>query len=106
MGKGIEIEDLRVGAGDLAKRGSTVVVNYDGSLRKGDAFQRDITVTFTLGKRRVIAGLEYGVEGMRVGGERRIKIPPNLGYRSVGVPGVIPPNALLIFVVRLLQVRS
>ncbi len=106
MAKRVDIEDLRAGNGELATRGSTVTVNYDGSLRKGDCFQRDITVTFKLGERRVIAGLEYGVEGMRVGGERRIKIPPHFGYGSAGVPGTVRPNALLVLNVRLLQVNS
>lgn len=62
--------------------------------------------TFTLGARVAIAGLEYGVEGMRVGGRRRIKVPPHLGYREQGIAGKIPPNAILFFDVELLEVRD
>ena len=103
--KGITIEDVRVGAGAVAEKGSTVRIRYDGFLSKGDRFQHDMECSFRIGARLVIAGLEYGVEGMRVGGRRRIKVGPHLAYRDEGVPGVVPPNAVLIFVVELLAVE-
>jgi FKBP-type peptidyl-prolyl cis-trans isomerase len=63
-------------------------------------------VSFKVGERVVIAGLEYGVEGMRVGGRRRIRVPPRLGYRERGVAGKIPANALLFFDLELLDVQD
>ena len=61
-------------------------------------------LAFTLGKREVIAALEYGVEGMRVGGQRRFRAGPHLAYRDKGVEGIVPPNAVLIFDLKLLAV--
>lgn len=102
----VEILSESPGDGDLASRGSDVTIRYTGELHRGDVFQRDVVTTFRLGGRRVIAGLEYGVEGMRVGGTRVIRVPPHLAYRADGVPGVIPPNALLVFRIELLAVGS
>jgi FKBP-type peptidyl-prolyl cis-trans isomerase len=79
---------------------------YDGLLNRGEPFQRDEVAEFVLGKRQVIAGLEYGVEGMRVGGRRTFQAAPHPCYRGDGVPGVIPANALLTFDVELLAVRD
>ena len=104
MPKGVKIEDLRVGDGALAARRTTVTVRYDGFLRRGDRFQ-STTYTFDMSGRDVIAGLWYGVEGMRVGGLRRLTISPHLAYRGAGVPGLIPPNAVLVVEVELLDVR-
>jgi FKBP-type peptidyl-prolyl cis-trans isomerase FkpA len=104
MRSGVKLRDLRVGGGAVAERGATVSVRYDASLNRGERFQEGISYSFRLGRREVIAGLEYGVEGMRVGGLRRITVSPHLGYRDEGVPGVIPPNAVLIFDVELLDV--
>ncbi len=104
MPKGVKIEDLRVGDGALAGRRTTVTLRYDGLLRRGDRFQ-STTCTFDMSRRNVIAGLRYGVEGMRVGGLRRLTISPYLAYRGAGVPGLIPPNAVLVFEVELLDVR-
>jgi FKBP-type peptidyl-prolyl cis-trans isomerase len=106
MKPGIEIESDVPGHGAVAERGKTVVVRYDGFLHRGDAFQTNQVAEFVLGKRQVIAGLEYGVEGMRVGGRRRFQAAPHLCYRLVGVPGVIPTNALLTFDVELVAVRD
>jgi len=105
MPHGVSIESDAPGTGDLAARGATVLVRLRGTLRRGDVFLDDETCTFTIGERVAIAGLEYGVEGMRVGGRRRIAVPPHLGYREQGLPGKIPPNALLFFDVELLEVR-
>jgi FKBP-type peptidyl-prolyl cis-trans isomerase len=103
---GIDIESDEPGQGKVAERGKTVVIRYDGFLHRGDAFQENHVAELVLGKRRVIAGLEYGIEGMRVGGRRRFRAAPHLCYRDEGVPGVIPPNALLIFAVDLMEVRE
>lgn len=101
---GVEIEEDRPGDGPIAERGATVVVRYSSYLRRGEAFERDRVLTLTLGQRRVIAGLEYAIEGMRVAGRRRIRVGPHLAYRARGVPGRIPPNAVLTFDLELLEV--
>jgi len=101
---GVEIEEKAVGVGTPVVRGDQVTVRYCGFLNRGDLFQENITVTFTLGERRVIAGLERGIEGMKVGGVRTLRVSPHLGYRDVGVPGTIPPNAVLVFEVELLSI--
>ena len=101
---GVEIEEKKEGIGPPAVRGDQVTVRYRGFLNRGDPIQEEATATFTLGERRVIAGLERGMEGMRVGGVRTIKVSPHLAYRDIGVPGIIPPNAVLIFHVELLSI--
>lgn len=106
MKPGIKIESDVPGHGAVAERGKTVVVRYDGVLNRGEPFQRDEVAEFVFGKRQVIAGLEYGVEGMRVGGRRKFQAAPHLCYRGDGVPGVIPANALVTFDVELLAVRD
>ncbi|HEX6024658.1 MAG TPA: FKBP-type peptidyl-prolyl cis-trans isomerase, partial [Solirubrobacter sp.] len=80
-------------------------MRYVGSLHRGDVFEPGRTVAFTLGARRVIAGLERGVEGMRVGGRRRLRIAPHLAYRERGVPGRVPANALVLLDVELVEIR-
>jgi fructokinase len=82
-----------------------VIVRYVGFLHRGDVFEPGRTVAFTLGARRVIAGLERGVEGMRVGGRRRLRIAPHLAYRERGVPGRVPANALVLLDVELVEIR-
>jgi FKBP-type peptidyl-prolyl cis-trans isomerase len=106
MGRGIRIEEVELGEGPVAARGRRVSVRYDGFLSRGDAFQRGVVATFTLGRREVIAGLEYGVEGMRAGGRRRVRVSPHLGYGGRGVPGVVPASAVLLFDVELLSVEE
>ncbi len=103
-------EDLVVGAGAEATSGSTVEVHYVGvawsTKRQFDAsWDRGDTFKFTLGKGKVIQGWDQGVAGMRVGGRRRITIPPNLGYGKRGAGGVIGPDETLVFVVDLIGVR-
>ena len=105
MKPGIDLESDQPGNGALAERGKTVVIRYDGYLHRGDAFQRHEVTEFILGKRHVIAGLEYGIEGMRVGGRRRFRAAPHLCYGEKGVEGTIPANALLTFDVELVEVR-
>lgn len=102
---GIKVDELVAGTGPTARRGDTVVIRYTGFLNKGDVFQTDVISTFRIGGRHIIAGLEYGVEGMRSGGRRRIHVPPHLAYGTEGAPG-IPPNAKIMFEVELLEVTS
>lgn len=106
----LELEDVVVGDGDEAVKGKVVEVHYVGvAWRTGRQFDaswdRGDTFKFGLGKGRVIPGWDQGVAGMRVGGRRRITIPPMLGYGKRGVPGVIAPDETLVFVVDLLGVR-
>ncbi|MRR08785.1 FKBP-type peptidyl-prolyl cis-trans isomerase [bacterium] len=105
---GLIIEDLTVGSGDEAKAGGYVSVHYTGWLTDGTKFDsskdRNEPFEFALGARHVIAGWDEGVQGMKVGGARKLTIPPNLGYGARGAGGVIPPNATLVFEVELLGI--
>jgi FKBP-type peptidyl-prolyl cis-trans isomerase FkpA len=105
---GLKYADLVAGQGDLAESGKRVKVHYTGWLSDGTRFDsshdRDQPFSFLLGKGQVIRGWEEGVEGMAVGGRRKLTIPPQLGYGSSGAGGVIPPNATLVFEVELLDV--
>jgi len=104
---GLIIEDLEIGKGDEATSGQTVTVNYTGTLTNGDQFDTSIgraPFSFPLGAGRVIKGWDEGVAGMKVGGKRKLTIPPQLGYGSRGAGNVIPANATLIFEVELLKV--
>jgi len=109
MSNDLQIEDIRVGTGAEAKAGQTVDVHYVGTLTDGRKFDssrdRGAPFSFPLGAGRVIQGWDQGVAGMKVGGLRKLTIPPHLGYGSRGAGGVIPPNATLIFEVELLNVR-
>jgi FKBP-type peptidyl-prolyl cis-trans isomerase FkpA len=105
---GLVIEDLSVGAGEPAAAGRRVTVHYTGWLVDGTKFDssrdRGDPFVFPLGGRHVIAGWDEGVQGMRVGGVRKLTIPPALGYGARGAGGIIPPNATLVFEVELLGV--
>ena len=103
---GVQYEDLEVGEGSTVERNSTVDVVYTLSLNRGDLVQRDMPVTFRLAERNVIAGLRYGVEGMRASGQRRVSVGPHLAYRDVGVPPRVPADAVLVFDIRLIAVRN
>jgi FKBP-type peptidyl-prolyl cis-trans isomerase FkpA len=101
-------EDLEVGTGAEAKAGQNVTVHYTGWLTNGTKFdsskdRRDPFV-FSLGKGQVIKGWDQGVQGMKVGGKRKLTIPPEMGYGARGAGGVIPPNATLVFEVELLGI--
>ena len=102
------MEDEVVGEGPAAKSGDVVTVHYTGWLTDGTKFDssldRNQPFTFVLGQGQVIAGWEQGVAGMKVGGKRKLTIPPDLGYGARGAGGVIPPNATLVFEVELLQI--
>ncbi|CAG0978055.1 FK506-binding protein [Rhodocyclaceae bacterium] len=105
---GLVIDDITVGAGAEAAAGQYVTVHYTGWLTDGAKFDsskdRDEPFEFALGARHVIAGWDEGVQGMKVGGVRKLTIPPSLGYGARGAGGVIPPNATLVFEVELLAV--
>jgi FKBP-type peptidyl-prolyl cis-trans isomerase FkpA len=105
---GLVIEDVTIGAGEAAAAGRNVTVHYTGWLTDGTKFDsskdRGDPFVFPLGVRHVIAGWDEGVQGMRVGGVRKLTIPPALGYGARGAGGVIPPNATLVFEVELLGV--
>lgn len=107
---GLRITDLVVGTGAEASAGQTVVVHYRGTLENGEQFDasydRGTPFSFPLGAGRVIKGWDEGVQGMKVGGKRKLVIPPDLGYGSRGAGGVIPPNATLLFEVELLEVKG
>jgi FKBP-type peptidyl-prolyl cis-trans isomerase FkpA len=106
------IEDLVVGHGDTASSGQRVTVHYTGWLdnngNRGAKFDssrdRNEPFAFSLGRGQVIKGWDQGVAGMKVGGKRKLTIPPDLGYGARGAGGVIPPNATLVFEVELLGV--
>lgn len=106
---GLEYKDIKVGNGQEAKAGDTVSVHYTGWLDNGTKFDSSVDrgqpFEFTLGQGQVIKGWDEGVAGMKVGGRRRLVIPPTLGYGSRGVGGIIPANATLTFEVELLLVK-
>lgn len=109
-GSGLGYVDILVGDGDLPGAGDIVSVHYTGYLVNGKQFdssrERGSPFSFTLGKGEVIRGWDEGVASMRVGGKRKLIIPPKLGYGSRGAGDVIPPDAELIFDVELLEVSS
>jgi FKBP-type peptidyl-prolyl cis-trans isomerase len=105
---GLTIEDLVPGTGAVAASGQSVTVHYTGWLTNGDKFDsskdRNDPFAFHLGGGQVIRGWDEGVQGMQVGGTRKLTIPPELGYGARGAGGVIPPNATLVFEVELLGI--
>jgi FKBP-type peptidyl-prolyl cis-trans isomerase FkpA len=105
---GLIYDELVAGTGAAARAGSDVLVHYTGWLTDGTKFDSSVDrgepFGFPLGQGQVIAGWDEGVEGMRVGGKRKLTIPPSLGYGAYGAGGVIPPNATLVFEVELLAI--
>ena len=109
MVNGLLIEDLVVGDGAEAKDYNKVVVNYTGKLEDGSVFDSSLNpgrspFTFTLGAGSVIKGWDQGLKNMKVGGKRKLTIPPDLAYGANGAGSAVPPNATLIFEVELLEV--
>ena len=106
---GLTFEDVVAGTGAAAAAGQKVTVHYTGWLTDGTKFDsskdRNDPFVFPLGAGRVIKGWDEGVQGMKVGGKRKLTIPPALGYGARGAGGVIPPNATLVFDVELVSVK-
>ena len=111
----VVLDDLESGSGAEAKIGDTVSVHYVGTLTDGTKFDssrdRGEPLEFTVGEGRVIKGWEEGIPGMKIGGKRKLTIPPSLAYGAGGVKHpqtgevIIPPNATLIFAVELLEIK-
>jgi peptidylprolyl isomerase len=110
---GLQYEDIKVGTGVSPQKGQTCVMHYTGWLwengAKGKKFDssldRGTPFSFPIGQGRVIKGWDEGVATMKVGGQRTLLIPPDLGYGSRGAGGAIPPNATLIFEVELIEIK-
>jgi FKBP-type peptidyl-prolyl cis-trans isomerase FkpA len=106
---GLKYTDLRLGQGDAADTGKVLEVNYSGWLKEGnvkfDSSIEDRPFTFRLGAGDAIKGWDEGLMGMKVGGKRRLVIPPELGFGKQGVGSVVPPNAVLVYEFELLAVR-
>jgi FKBP-type peptidyl-prolyl cis-trans isomerase FkpA len=105
----LEIEDTVVGSGRAAQSGDTVHVQYTGTLLTGEKFDSSYDhggdpFKVTLGKGEVIKGWDQGLVGMKVGGKRKLRIPPELGYGEQGSPPTIPANASLVFDVELVSI--
>ena len=109
MENGLKVEDVKLGTGAEAKEGNMITAHYTGTLLDGTKFDssldRGTPFSFQLGSGQVIAGWDQGVLGMKVGGKRKLTIPPDLAYGEQGIPGAIPSNATLIFEIELLSVQ-
>ena len=111
---GVEYKDLKPGTGERAEVGDVATIQFAGWLEekggKGrelyDTHTRGDTVSFVIGTDKVMQGWNEGVIGMRPGGKRLVKVPPELGYGSRGVQDFVPPNARLIFVIELLELQK
>lgn len=106
MADDLEIEELAEGSGATATVGQRVDVHYTGWLTDGTKFDSSVDrgqpFSFNLGQQEVIRGWDVGVAGMKIGGKRKLTIPPHMAYGTRGAGGVIPPNATLVFEVELL----
>jgi FKBP-type peptidyl-prolyl cis-trans isomerase len=107
---GLKYEELDCGDGEEVERGDTVSVHYVGTLEDGTKFDssrdRGEPFSFSVGAGQVIQGWDEGIPGIKVGGTRKLTIPPDLGYGKAGAPPAIPPNSTLIFEVEVLDIQS
>jgi FKBP-type peptidyl-prolyl cis-trans isomerase len=107
---GLKYKDIETGKGEEAVKGKTVWVHYTGKLEDGKKFDssydRNAPLGFTLGVGQVIKGWDEGITGMKIGGKRKLIIPPNLAYGEVGYPNLIPPNSTLYFDVELVNITT
>lgn len=101
---GLQVTDIKVGDGAVAAPGDTLTVSYVGTLQDGSTFDSNDHFSFVVGTGQVIKGWDKGMVGMKVGGERKLVIPPDLAYGSQAM-GSIPPNSTLTFDVKLLDVK-
>ena len=103
---GIKLLSETQGTGEPIKKGDTVKVRLNGWLNQGQQIQEDYLGELMVGAREVIPGIDYSIEGMRRGGKRKVKISPHLGYREAGVENRIPPDAVLVYEIEVLEVRQ
>ena len=106
----LKIEDIKVGEGSEVIEGNEVSVHYTGTLTDGKKFDSSLDLgqpfSFTVGERQVIEGWDKGLLGMKVGGKRKLTIPPEMGYGAQGAGGDIPPNSTLVFEIELLEIKT
>lgn len=106
---GLYYKDIKEGTGEEAETGDVAVVHYTGYLPNGKVFDKngpsDEPFTFEMGIGRVIRGWDLGVQGMKIGGERLLVIPPDLAYGAAGAGAAVPPNATLVFDITLVALR-
>lgn len=106
---GLKYTDIVVGNGDMPKKGQIVAVHYTGFLENGKKFDssydRNSPLEFRIGEREMIPGFDEGIQTMKMGGKRKLILPPYLAYGSRGMANVIPPNATLIFEVELVDIK-
>lgn len=105
----LQLQDVKVGTGSAVKAGDTISIHYTGMLTNGQKFDSSLDsgkpFEVQIGVGKVIKGWDEGVIGMKVGGQRRLIIPPDLGYGAQGAGNVIPPNATLVFDLELLSIK-
>jgi FKBP-type peptidyl-prolyl cis-trans isomerase len=107
---GLRFGDIKVGSGPVAQVGQVVTLQYTGWFQSGCEFDTSrvsghVPLQFQLGGGQIIPGLEFGAVGMKVGGKRRLEIPPGLAFGAAGRPPLVPPNATLIMNIELVSVR-
>ena len=107
--KDMKIEDLKEGKGDEATPGHEIVVNYTSAVKDGiefdSSYARKTPFTFRLGAGQAVAMWEEGIKGMKIGGKRKLTVPPELAYGKKGLSNVIPPDATIIYTIELLEVH-